>query len=341
MKTKFFCFLFSFTIAIFTSCAQKETKKIKKINGISFVASKEEVIQEYIEPVKQLNANYAAVMPFGFVRNLEHPEILFDTDRQWFGERKEGVAQYISMLHKNNIHVMLKPQIWVSRGEFTGFLKMPSEADWVIFESSYSTFILEFAQLAEENNVALFCIGTELEQFIVHRPEYWNRLISDIKKVYNGKLTYAANWDEYKRVPFWKDLDYIGVDAYFPISVSKTPTVEESKKGWERWKNELKTVSEREKKSILFTEYGYRSLDFAGKEPWLSNRELTTVNLAAQTNTTQALFEEIWNEPWFAGGFLWKWFIDHYAVGGETDSQYTPQNKPVEQVIRNHYKSFF
>jgi len=132
-------------------------------------------------------------------------------------------------------------------------------------------------------------------------------------------------------------LDYIGVDAYFPVSENKTPTVEETRKGWQRWKEELKSVSEKESRKIIFTEYGYRSVDFAGKEPWVSDHKLMSMNFEAQTNTLQGLFKNVWSEDWFAGGFLWKWFIAHEQVGGESDNQFTPQNKPAEAVVKQYY----
>ena len=95
---------------------------------------------------------------------------------------------------------------------------MTNEDDWQVLENSYTQFILLYAMLAQEIDAELFCIGTELEKFIEKRPQYWSNLIKEIKKVYKGKLTYAANWDEFKRTPFWSDLDYIGIDAYFPVS---------------------------------------------------------------------------------------------------------------------------
>lgn len=337
---KFRFLLLLFSVSFFYSCAQGNAKKevrSNKMKGISFVASRDTVQQYHIAPLLKLNANYAAIMPFGFLKTLEHPEIIYNTDRQWFGETRNGAKQYIDLLHQNNIKVLVKPQIWVWRGEFTGYLKMTSEEDWKLLEDSYRSFIMEYASLAAEANVDLFCIGTELEQFVLHRPAFWETLITEIKGVYNGKLTYAANWDEYKRVPFWKQLDYIGIDAYFPISEHKTPTVEEAKVGWRPWKQELKLFSETEQKQIIFTEYGYRSVDFSGKEPWVSDREMKDVNLEAQTNLTQALFEEVWSESWFAGGFLWKWHMKHPEVGGPANSQYTPQNKPVEATITMQY----
>jgi len=337
---KFRMLLLLSILSFLPGCSQQNgsQRTPDKLNGVSFVASPNALEQSYVDPVLQINANTTAIMPFGFIRNLEAPEIVHDTDSQWFGETAAGAKQYIQKLHANKLSVMMKPQIWIWHGEFTGFLKMTTEEDWKVLENSYTEFIMTYACLAEELDVAVFCIGTELEQFIVHRPAYWSLLISEIKKVYKGKLTYAANWDEYKDVPFWKDLDFIGVDAYFPVSENKTPSVEEARQGWQPWKEEMLAVSVAVNKKILFTEYGYRSVDFAGKEPWKYDRSMKIVNLEAQTNLMQALFEEVYQEPWFAGGYIWKWFVDHDKVGGSENNQFTPQNKPVETLIKQHFK---
>lgn len=309
----------------------------KKINGLSFVASREPINDKHVNPIININANYITIMPFGFIRNIEHPEIGFNTKRQWFGETKAGAKQYIEELQKKGIKIMLKPQIWVWRGEYTGFIEMTNEDDWKLLEDSYSSFILLYAKLAQETKTEILCIGTELEKFVEKRPAYWTNLIIEIKKIYKGKLTYAANWDEFKRTPFWSDLDYIGLDAYFPVSDKKTPTVAECSEGWKEHKKVIKSMSYKYNKPILFTEFGYRSVDYAGKEPWKSDRSMVTVNLEAQTNATQALFQEFWDEEWFAGGFIWKWFNNYEKSGGKSNNQFTPQNKPVEQTIKQYY----
>ena len=324
-------------LILLLTCAQSCAAQTNKINGVSFVASREAIKTNHVKTVVDLNANYAAVMPFGFIKDLENPNIIFDTERQWFGETKAGAKQYIEALRNHSIRIMLKPQIWVWRGEFTGFIEMQNEQDWKVFEASYSRFILEFAALAQEMDVAVFCIGTELEKFISNRSAYWQDLILQIKKVYKGKLTYAANWDEYKRTPFISSLDYIGVDAYFPVSNSKTPTVDECLESWKPYKEEMFSISEQYNKPVLFTEFGYRSVDYSGKAPWKSDRSMTQVNLEAQTNAPRALFDSFWNEDWFAGGFVWKWFYNHEHAGGLDDSRFTPQNKPVEELIRAQY----
>lgn len=326
-------------LMLFCSCAMAPAKK-EKINGLSFVASSDSISKKHIEPVIKISANYAAIMPFGFIRDLEHPEISHNTDKQWYGETRKGAKQYIEALKKNRIKIMVKPQIWVWRGEFTGSIDMKNEEKWKLLERSYTNFILEYAELAEETRADIFCIGTELETFVSNRPEYWFSLINKIKSVYKGKLTYAANWDEFDRTPFWGKLDYIGIDAYFPLSHAKTPTLDECLKGWEDHIQDIKNVYDEFNRPILFTEYGYRSVDYSGKEPWKSDRSMDKVNLKAQVNTTQALFEIFWSEDWFAGGFLWKWFHDYEESGGENDSQFTPQNKPVEAIIQAHYVKY-
>lgn len=326
--------VFLFSTFFLSSCSSQNDK----VNGASFVAYGKPIDATHTKPlVAKISANFAAVMPFGFMRDLENPEIFYNTERQWFGETRAGAKQYSEELRKQNIKIMIKPHIWIRHGEFTGFLDMKSEEDWIKFEETYTNFILEYADLAEEINAEIFCIGTELENFVTKRPDYWNSLITKIKTKYKGKLTYAANWDEYKRTPFWGKLDYIGIDAYFPVTDEQTPTLEKSLEGWKNHKTVIKSFSDKFQRPVLFTEYGYRSVDYSGKEPWKFDRTMTEVNLDAQVNLSKALYETFWNEDWFAGGFVWKWFINYDTSGGKENNQYTPQNKPVEQVIKTYY----
>lgn len=310
---------------------------VAKINGVSFVASGEAASQAHIDPVLGIYADHAAVMPYGFIREPGSPEILFNSDRQMFGETRDGARQYIGLLRRNGIQVMLKPQLWIWRGLFTGDLVMESEADWQRLEASYTDFILTYAALAEETGAELFCIGTELEAFVAARPQFWGRLIDAVRERYSGQITYAANWDEYQRIPFWESLDFIGIDAYFPLSEDRDPTVAALREGWAPWKKAIRELAAAKARPVLFTEYGYRSVDYTARKPWLADRTRERVNLQAQSNAKTALFEEFWHEPWFAGGFLWKWFINHPVSGGPLDNRFTPQNKPAQQVIRAYY----
>jgi len=82
-----------------------------KINGVSFVASPDRIDETHIDPVVRIHANWAAVMPFGFVKDLKEPTVVFNVDRQWWGERADGAKQTIKLLNQKGVKVMLKPHL--------------------------------------------------------------------------------------------------------------------------------------------------------------------------------------------------------------------------------------
>jgi hypothetical protein len=307
-----------------------------KINGISFVASNTAISNSVIAPVIAVHANWVTLMPYAFLKSESDTEIIFNSEQQWINERKEGIETSAKLFKSNKIKVMLKPQIWIPRGGFTGHIKMKSEKEWKTLEENYEKFILFYAKIAQSSACELFCIGTEMNAFVLARPTYWKDLITKIKTIYKGKITYAENWDSYATVPFITALDFIGIDAYFPLDSTKTPSVKTLENLWQPIKKTMQQLSSKYNKKILFTEYGYQSKDFATLEPWEHSKS-RVVNLKGQENALTSIFKQFWNEDWFAGGFLWKWYDNHNEVGGSNDSDYTIQNKPAEKIVRKQY----
>jgi hypothetical protein len=307
-----------------------------KINGASFVASRNPIDISHLQPVTKTHSNWVCFMPFalGF---WDSTGLRFNEEHQWHGETHVGIAESVTLAEHLNLQVMVKPQIWFRGGYYTGHFELHSEEDWKEFESHYSRYILDFAALSDSLNIPLFCIGTELSAFIENRPEYWSGLIAEVRKVYSGKLVYAANWDNYRNIPFWKDLDYIGIDAYFPLSNERTPSIDSCLAAWKPIKEEIKRVHEKNQKPVLFTEYGYCSIDYAAKESWNPDNS-GSVNLQAQVNAYEALYQTFWNEEWVAGGFFWKWFHNDSNAGGPSHKRFTPQNKPALSTISKYYK---
>ena len=119
-----------FYILIFATVSSCEGQN-HKINGVSFVAQGKPVDESHTQPVANINANYAALMPFGFIRNLDNPKLQFNTERQWFGERSDGVKQYAKALREHGIKLMIKPQIWM-RGRWIGEMDYENEEEWRI-----------------------------------------------------------------------------------------------------------------------------------------------------------------------------------------------------------------
>lgn len=305
-----------------------------KIGGVSFVAPVNPIDSTAIAPIKSVNGNWVSLIPFAFTQQGS-PNLTYNINGQWWGENKTGIIVCTQLAKAQGIKVMLKPQVWIGGGIYTGGFTLTSETDWQTFEQKYEGYIIYMAELADSLNIEMLCIGTEFETFVQNRPAFWSGLVDSVRKVYTGKLTYSDNWDSYKSFPVWSKLDYIGIDAYFPLSSSVTPTVDELVAAWEPIFSALNSFSSSQNKPILFTEYGYRSIDKCAEKPWDSN-VTGNINLTAQSIAYEALYRKLWNETWFAGGFLWKWYDDPNS-GGATNKDYTPQNKPVETVIKAWY----
>lgn len=309
---------------------------LQKIKGVAIVGPPKEISNDFLAPIIALNADHVCIMPYSYGPAKDGGIFYQGLDWQWWGERKDGVRTMVKEAHDKGMKVLLKPHIWMMDGQFTGRYDPGSEDGWKAFERSYETYIMDYAWLAQELDVELFCIGTELHHFVDQRPTYWTALIENVRNVYHGQLTYAGNWDSFEEIPFWNEMDLIGIDAYFPLSTKRTPEVKELKKGWMAHYKQIEKLQHEVQKPVAFLEYGYRSMDRTAEAPWESGKG-NKVNLEAQRNAYQALFELFWEKPWFVGGFAWKWHLDHQRAGGPTNTRFTPQNKPAEQVIRKRY----
>jgi len=313
------------------------------IAGVSFVAPGRAIGVEAVDPVLRVAAGWIAVIPYAFLL-ADDGGLRFEPERQMWGESPQGVRETVRLARERGLRVLLKPHVWTREG-WIGDYVADSEEGWLRFEEDYRRYLLTFAHLADSLDVEMLAVGTEKDQSALRRPQFWRGLIAEVREIYDGPLTYAANWDRWHEISFWDDLDYIGVDAYFPLSEAATPEVEALFRAWEPVRNDLRRGAERWGRPVLFAEYGYRSIDGAAGRQWELPPERTrgegvaepTPNPQAQVNAYEALFQALWDEPWFAGGFLWKWFPDDARWKERPNDDYTPQHKPVEGVIRRWY----
>ena len=335
-----FCFL------IFLSC-RKDPSLVKEcaleisdtvitnfeMKGISYVATNSAIDSTNITPLINVNCNWISQMPFAFGQ-VNSTQVSYDPINQWWGETDIGIITTTQLAKTKGIKTLLKPQLWFS-GTYSGAFTLSSENDWLIWENNYRNYILHFAHLADSINIEMFCVGTELKLVVQNRPSFWSNLIDSIRSFYGGKLIYAANWDDYNLVPFWNKLDYIGIDGYFPISTLTTPPVEEIIKGWTTKLSVIDQYRISQNKDVVFTEIGYKSVDACAYEPW--NPVSTGLNIQAQANAVRGFLQVFANKAWFKGAFIWKWYPKHESSGGNTDKDYTPQNKSTQIILKKAY----
>ena len=221
---------------------------------------------------------------------------------------------------------MVKPQVYVPGG-WTGGLDFQSPDEWQAWEADYRRYILSFAALAAEEHAELFCIGTEFRQALRKRPAFWTALIAEIRAIYAGKLTYSANWDDWEQVPFWSQLDYIGLGAYYPLINEPTPSIAALTAAWQPIVQKLAIYANQHRRPVLFTEFGYLSVDGSGWRNWELESAISSrpINQEAQANCLSALLATWLPQPFWAGGFLWKWFPNMRGHEGYPERDYTPK----------------
>lgn len=289
--------------------------------------------------IASLGANYVTLIPVGWSFNSHSTEI-FGYQGEIQTLTPEGVRQAIRDAHAEGLKVLLSPHLWVGlQGTphfWRGNIKMKSNEDWEKWFKSYRQFISFWARIAEEEKVALFSVGSELVETTRAQPETWREIIRGVRGIYSGPCIYSANWhDEYDRIPFWDELEYAAISAYFPIGDgSKADRMQAA----DQIRDRVRDFSERIGKPILFAESGFRSVRGAGSNPsgWGES------GIPAPAPWEQALCYEVWIET-FADA-SWLSGIHWWAV--HSDPGYIPfvlngfdfRGKPAEDILRQYFE---
>lgn len=276
----------------------------------------------------QHHFEWLTFVPFAYQDTYNTPSLRFrrrggQEEQEKYLDRWRDLKR---LTDRYDFKIMLKPHIWMSPhssdGKWRADIQMETEADWELWFEQYTDWGLSYAKLAEELKIALFCVGTEIHQTVVQQPERWRELIRAVRQVYTGELTYAANWyHEIEEIAFWEELDYIGVQGYFPLTQRENPTLSELERGWQPHIKYLAEQHRRFKKPVLFTELGYKSCPEAGIAPWEWNEHGAhpphKISLRTQARCYQAYFNTVWQEPWLAGVHLWEWQADADSTGND------------------------
>lgn len=308
---------------------------VVKQKGVCWVGLPQATTASEIEEAKRCGVSWISQTPFGWQRSASDTVIRAETISQtpWWGESKQGIALTTVLARQQGIKTLLNPHLWVKES-WPGEIEMKSEREWKSWFRHYESFILSYAKLADSTGIEIFCIGTELHK-TVKRPE-WRSLIRKIRKVYKGKLTYAANFSgEFEDVPFWNELDYIGVQAYFPLAPGTLPGIQELQQGWKDPIRRIEKVHQKFNKPVLFTELGYKSTPDAAIEPWRWPDRQDEISMETQSNCYEAFFQAVWPLDWIAGVYFWKWYP--HTPRHATDGDFTPQGKPAETVMKNWF----
>ncbi len=158
-----------------------EEKTTTPIRGVSFVAPPTPISTGVFSSVQEIHANWIAVIPYAF-SSADKPEVIFNRERQWWGEKSEGIITTIILAKEAGLKVMLKPHVWVGGQGWAGDYTLANDKEWRIWERDYTQYIMAMARIADSLDVEILCIGTEFRQATRQRPIFWPTLAAAVRK---------------------------------------------------------------------------------------------------------------------------------------------------------------
>lgn len=269
-----------------------------------------------LDRLSALGVNWVAIHPYARVHGDGRV-----TWRRWEASRPPAhVVGPVADARARDVAILVKPHLgyWASPFDWRGAIDFADPAQRARFFDDYHAWIVALAE--ECRDADAFAIGTELDRFLEPEDEpRWRALIADVRARTDARLTYAANWGDFERVPFWDALDAIGVQAYFPLAdCDARPAEDELHAAWEPWLERLRAVARRTGKPVVFTELGYDAQPRAACEPWVGRPWHGFGRRADRAEPDRDLQRRCYvvaldvlerERAWLRGAFLWKWFV--------------------------------
>lgn len=182
-----------------------------------------EVWQNAVQDLHDNGFRHVSFIPIRYV-NLSTGHLLADGHSQApeLAHVAAGVARAKSLGMTVTINPFVEPENF---SQWRGFMNFTGAAETAFFQD-YQQYLLDVAQVAQNNNVERMTIGSELRAIVrdSSHNEEWGNVITAVNGVFSGELGYAANWDNYRNgnltSTIWDNpaIDFMGVDAYFPLA---------------------------------------------------------------------------------------------------------------------------
>lgn len=287
---------------------------------------KNEMGSHSMQKMKDLGVTWTAIAFQGVQDHAQSTQIHFNSGDM---VRDDEVEWAINMSHELGIKVCLKPVVNCSNGTWRAFINffdkdVPREPNWTDWFASYEQFILHYAAIAERTNCEMFCVGCEMVM-ADRRENEWRALISKVREVYHGPITYNCDKYQEENVKWWDAVDIVSSSGYYPTSE------------WPERTAELKTFALSVGKPFFFMETGCPSRSGSGAVPNDWNHQ-GKVDVNEQADFYRAMFEALGNEEWFYGFMLWDWPASLYSKEDAIlNDDYCIYGKPAADVVKLFY----
>jgi hypothetical protein len=298
-----------------------------------------EAYRRTLREVRRFGGTWVSLTPFGRTLDLR-PTGVAMTFEEPFEKNRIAVTRAIRQAHAEGLRVFLVPHLWVESGGWRGEIDPGDDAAWQSWAASYREFLRSWATLARDERVDMLAVGVELRSWLTTtHAEKFLPILREIRALYPGLLTYAANWDDVEDTVVLGELDLIGVNAFFPLAERPGAGITELIQGGQRVAARLRSLAERWGKPVVLTEYGYTTRKDPALRPWewpdrMSN---VVVDEVAQADAYFGLLAPLIDQPWLAGAFAWRLYADPDDVSQEAEWGFSPRGKLAELVLRDAY----
>ncbi len=292
-----------------------------------------------LDAVKENGGNWVSLTVFGRVWDKQSAGVTLDFERP-FEETRQNVVTSIEAAHDRGLRVLLVPHLWLESGEWRAEMQPGTDQRWDKWARSYRRFVLAWARVAEETDTDLLAAGVELRSWVTTaRASSFLRILRDVRRVYSGLLTYAANWDDAEETVIWGHLDVIGINAFYPLHWENGATRRELIEGGQRAAESVARLAALHERPVIFTEFGYTARSHAAIKPWLWPEELGEVSVdeEAQAEAYAALLSNMVDVPGFGGTFVWRIYADLADTSQEPRWGFSPWNKKAHSVLRDAF----
>ncbi len=326
------------------------------IRGVSFgywhyTKDKARYVPEVLDRLRSEGVNLVMFAPTWYMPNYSSnnmvmcPLEVIDYDKCRGVINDDTLVWMIREAHKRGLAVSIKPHLKVfDENGMPGWPGNSTPTNWSEWFNNWGGVVLHYAELAEQEGVEHLAVGSETAVSLNHTSE-WVELISKVRSVYHGNLTYhgfiVSNNSSFEwaypslKAEFWDKLDYIGVNYWARATNKRHPSVDEMEEGINWWlNNTVIPLAHKYGKPVVITEFGTTSYDGSNIDFYNSNGVLDN---GEQAEFYEAGFRAFSSHPEIIGVIVWAVTWEPATYNNPFYITMNPLSKPAEEVIKAWY----
>lgn len=266
------------------------------------------------------------------------PNVLQDTPQSETIDRTslatmtdDEIREIVQFIHDMGMTVILKPTVNCKNGTWRAHISffdedVVCEPKWGNWFASYTEVQAHYAALSKECGIEMFIPGCEMVMS-EHRDKQWRALIGELRKEYDGLISYNTDKYQEHNVTWWDAVDVISSSGYYPIDK------------WQQELDRIEKVVKKFNKPFFFAEAGCMSAKGSKNVPnnWCISNE---IDLEGQKQWYETMLEAISKRDWVEGVSLWSWKERLYKPeSAEKAVDYELFAKPAEAVVKKFFES--